>query len=478
MAITQVTEPTEEGFDARRFFDHALEMARRRRSIMLAVFAAALVGGVAVVLLRPDVYRAETFLAVAQPAQRADTGGGEVPVVSDVISATATRSVATHIAIMKTPAVQNGAYEYLPRRFHDLLKPGRSIWQGRPSISMQPLDVGTLRADVIKISVSWRDPEAAAALANAIAQRHIRFTREFNRDITLSALPYLETELTEARRKVEEAERALLTEQRNSQLFNAEEQIRTKTAAAGEAEKAADQAALEQKAAQAQLANLKAAIAREPAMRTSSETDATNPVTDKLRASVAEMKVRRSALLTDYSVDSPEVRQVDRQISAAEDILAKEKPTVTTSEEKSLNAVREELRQELARIEASAAAAAARERENRALYQRYVKELHDLNAAQARLLEYNTSAELVREYYRVLREKSQSLTMRAQARLPDISILSEAEVPNEPEGPHKAVQVLFVLFVSAFLSYGAALVAEMLSPKLCPVEATPMVSAE
>jgi uncharacterized protein involved in exopolysaccharide biosynthesis len=148
---------------------------------MLVAFVAALAGGWLVVGKRPVRYRADAYLVVAQ-ALPPELSSREVPLVRDVIRATAARSLATQVAIMKTPAVMGRAYEDLPRRYHSLLQSGTA--GSGPSISATALSEEAVRSDMIRVSVTWCDPEAAAALANAIARRHIRFTREFNRDWT------------------------------------------------------------------------------------------------------------------------------------------------------------------------------------------------------------------------------------------------------------------------------------------------------
>jgi uncharacterized protein involved in exopolysaccharide biosynthesis len=439
----------------------AVAVARRRRALMLVVFLAAVLGGGMAVLRRAHTYRAEAFLMVAQPAPAAMVSSSEVPVVADVMGATRARSVATHVEAIKTPAVLGRAYDGLPART-------RKVFGGSAIKRLEdlPVKVEVIEdSDIVSIAVRSRNRQAAAAFANRIAQQHIRYTQEFNRSVARSALSYLETELAAARDKVEEAERALLTEKMRSQLFNAQGQIASKSTAAIEAQQHADQAAIEYRIAQTQLGMLRAAIAREAPMPVTLTREDRNPLADSLRSSAVHSKVRRAGMLVDFSAVSPEVREIDAQISAAEKSLSSEKPRQGTTEEKSLNTVREQLRQQAIQLEATAEAAAARERENRALYERYVKELYELNAAQAKLLKLTTAADVLRENYRLLRTRWQNVAMGAQARLPDVNILSLAEVPRVPVGPGKLILGLFAIFVSALLACGAAWLAELFSPK-------------
>lgn len=399
---------------------------------------------------------------VAQSGAPQGDAATEVPAVTDVLGATRARSVATHIAAIKSPAVLGQAFDRLPRRFRDVFVP-----EGvRKSLEDLPVTVeAPAEADVIKISVVSGDRTAAAALANAIARGHIRYTREFNREVARSALSYLQTELAAGRDKVDEAERALLDEQRRTRIFNAQQQADMKASSAIQAEYHADDAGIEYRVAQAELAKLRAEIAREPAMPVSFRTEDTNPLAESLRQSVADLKVTRSGRLVDFAPSSPEVREIDAQIAAAQKGLSTENPRVTRTEQKSLNAVREALRQQAAQLEAKADSSAARERENRRLQERYVKELYDLSAARAKMLRLTTARDVLRENYLLLRSRSQNLTMRAQAGLADVSMLSPAEVPKAPVGPRKMVQGLFVVFVSALLSCAAAWFAELLSPR-------------
>lgn len=449
----------EEAFDARRVLADAMAVARRRKALMLVVFLAVLVAGAVTVLTQARTYRAEAFLVVAGPAPASAASPTEVPVVADAIAATRSRSVITHIAAMKSPRVLGRAYDGLPQRV-------RAVFEREGlHVAVEAVEEAGVASDVLRISVSSRDPKAAAALANAIVREHLRYTSEFNRDVARSALAYLDAELSAARDKVEQADRALLEEKRRAQLFSPEGQIASETGAAIAAQRNADQAAVEYRIAKKQLASLRAVIAREPTMLISRRQEDRNPLADSLRSTAVNQGVSRSGMLVDFSPRSPEVRRIDALTSAAEKSLSGEKPRVTTTEDRSLNSVREALRQQAIELEVTAQAAFERERENRQLYERYVKELYGLSAAHAKLLKLTTAAEVLRENYRLLRERHQSIGMGAQARLPDVNILSPAEVPRKPVGPGKAIQVAFLVVASALLACGAAWLAEVSSPR-------------
>jgi uncharacterized protein involved in exopolysaccharide biosynthesis len=435
--MTTQTAAADEAFDARRLIADMRAVVSRRKGLMLAVFLAAFVGGMAILFTRALGYRAEVFLLVSGASPPTGVTPVEVPVVADVLSATRSRSVATHMAVIKSPAVLGRAYRSLAPRFRRVFaREGLSVTAESPE-----------GADIIKVAVRSRDAAAAAALANALAQQHIGYTRRSNSDLVRSALSFLEAELGAAREKVDQAQRALLAAKRDTRLFSPDEQINAKTVAAAAAEQRADEAALERRVAQMQIARLRKAIASGPAERVSATGEEINPLLQQLRSAITDMKVSRVRTLVDFAPGSPEMRQIDEQIKAAEGLLSAEK------------------RRLLRQIEAKDEAFAARERDNRKLRERYVNELNSLNSAQTRLLRLSSTVELLRENYRLLRERRQNLAMGAQARLPDVSVLAPAEVPKEPAGPGKAVQALFVVFVSVLLACIAAWLAELLGPR-------------
>jgi len=461
--MMQANAASDEGLDARRLLADVRRVVGRRKGLMLVVFLAAFVGGMAIVATRTLTYRAEATLLVSGPSAPTGLTPAEVPVVADVMAATRSRSVATHIAVMRSPAVLGRALRGLSQKYRAVLdRAGLSVSVETPE--------GT---DIINISVRSGAARAAAALANGVAQQHIRYTRSFNRNLVRSGLSYLQAELAAAREKVDEAERALLAEKRRTGLFSADDQIRSKMTAAVSAEERADGAALEHRAAQMQIAALRGAIAREPAERVSSTREEINPLLQQLRSSVADMKVGRARALVDFAPGSPEMRQIEGQINAAEGLLSGEKRRVTTGQDTTINSVREALRQQVLELQATGEALAARERENRQLQARYMNELDSLNSANRRLLELSSTAELLRENYRLLRERHQSMMMGAEARLPDVSILSPAGVPGGPTGPSKLVQGLFVVFVSALIACCAAWLAEVFGPKPLEMNSAP-----
>ena len=170
------------------------EILWRRRWVIIGVFLAFVIIGVAVALKRPRMYKAVSVLRVSP-------GADIVPVIADYLGGSRQRPLATHAQMLKSPAVVEAALKRLGPEARATFP--KAVWS-------QPITVLTPPgSDLMSIQVTASKPTHAAAFANALAETYVEIVEQSNQETALAITRSLEPELVAASKRYEEAQKQL-----------------------------------------------------------------------------------------------------------------------------------------------------------------------------------------------------------------------------------------------------------------------------
>lgn len=170
------------------------EILWRRRWVIIGVFLAFVIIGVAVALKRLHMYKAVSVLRVSP-------GADIVPVIADYLGSSRQRPLATHAQMLKSPAVVEAALKRLGPEARAAFP--KAVWT-------QPITVLTpAGSDLISIQVTASKPAHAAAFANALAETYVEIVEQSNQQTAVAITRSLEPELIATRKRYEEAQKQL-----------------------------------------------------------------------------------------------------------------------------------------------------------------------------------------------------------------------------------------------------------------------------
>jgi capsular exopolysaccharide synthesis family protein len=201
-----------------------LAAVRRQRVVLGSIVVAALLIGVLVTLASPRTYSATASLQLNQQAPRVFAEGGidPEPAVQDsarflqtqldrILSRSMAEAVAVSVRAAETPRILDSlglVRGDKPLTAEDIV----SAIQSRVSV-----DLGA-NTRIARIQFSSRDPEVTAQMANAYAETMAASNLVDKGATAAQAEEYLLTELAQAKSKLQESERAMLSYARNADI--------------------------------------------------------------------------------------------------------------------------------------------------------------------------------------------------------------------------------------------------------------------
>ena len=424
-----------DGFDLHR----TMAMAIRRRKLILATFL--LVVGAAAVYtwsVRP-VYAGRARILVNTSGNQSSQQG-ELPVVADLLAVTRTRSVETQAEIVKSPMVRQ-------RALAQLTSAERST-----TVGAGPLDVQAAKStDIISISALSYDPNVAAKLANAVCSEYMKADQQGSREQTRIAAEYVKTQLSEVRGKLDRAQPALKEYKRNNSTIDLAAESKELVTELSQVESDLRETEAQRASSRAELATYSVGGTRRRGWLDPRSTTV-NPTINAIKSDLVKLELDRTSALQEYTANSPEVRQVDRQIQSAREQLAKEA-------ERSVAQDRAPIQARLWSFDARANILSSAGAKLRA-------RLSTLPEREYRLSQLTIELGVLDQTYRMLNEKYQALRISEEARLSTATVIEPADVPSQPMRPRKALNLVLAMVLGIGLALGLATVAERLDSRV------------
>ncbi|MFO7301355.1 MAG: polysaccharide biosynthesis tyrosine autokinase [Acidobacteriota bacterium] len=290
---------------------------------------------------------------------------------------------------------------------------------------------------LVEIKFQSPDPEFAARVVNAHAEQYIEQSLQFRLEATSQTNAWLNTQLEEQRRLVEESERKLqqYKEQHNTVSVDDKQNIVVQKLNA-----------LNEQLVQARIERMNREVQvnaiRE--LRASGESLETypaimnSPVVQALRADIAAKEAERARLGTQYGPAYPAMRELATQIERARRDLETEVSKVAAA------------------IEADFETALARER---ALQQSLDQQQRESLGLDRRMLEYaalEREALSNRQLYENLMARAKETGAAADYRGTSIQVLDRAEVPRVPVLPRTQRDLMLAALAGLVLAFGLA----------------------
>lgn len=296
------------------------------------------------------------------------------------------------------------------------------------------LKVQWLRSSrLVDVSYEHTDPSLAASIANTLAENYIENNFRKKYESTMQAQEWMAGQLRELKQKMEQSHEALVTYERENQIFSLSEGQNVTIQKLGELSRELTLAESERIARESQVQLLKSRRLEDlPAV-------AQNGLIQSLQQRMAQLRDQYAEMRTTFGPNYPKVAQLESQMAEAEAALEREKRQVAN------------------RIESEYQAALQRER----LLRKAVEEQKaEANVMNTRLVEYNL---LKREYetnqqlYESLLQRLKEAGVSASLRSNNIHVVDRARPPLAPIRPRKELNIFLSAVVGLVLGCVLAL---------------------
>lgn len=410
--------------------------ARWLTALVLAVATVAAVAGAS--LVWPKAYTANAELVIDVRNQDPISGQAQSAQLL-------TSYVATQADIIRSPSVAARVMERLgleqnPGILAEYQKAGsnRDLSSWLIARLTKALKVGAPReGGVLTVAVTDKDPQLAAALANAYAEIYLETNLQLRTEPARRYTEWYDQQVQSLRLMLEQAQERLTAHQLQHGVLAVAEQLDIENARLAE---------LSSMLVAAQAQRLEHQSRRNQFVRDGGGGLAdvqSSPVIQKLKAELAGAEVRFEEIAARVGANHPRYRQAEQEVEALRAQLAQEIESVGRS------------------MRSSTAISADREKELAAALAAQKSRILQLNRARDELALLQQEVENARTAYSAaLRQAAQS-RLESQLRQTDVALLSSAMVPLKPSSPKLLLNLVAGLFLGALLGIGAALLREL-----------------
>ncbi len=290
---------------------------------------------------------------------------------------------------------------------------------------------------LLELSYTSHDPDFAARVVNELTRQYLELTFERKVKTTTVAGQFLEENLQDLKKKLEDSEQEMLAYARRNDIIDIDENsqdivVQRLTALTSELT-----------AAEARVIGASASLdsVRDGGLENFPQRFKSPEILD-LEANQADLEQELARLSVSYGPDWPAVRQKSREVETVQKQLERAKRNA-------LEKIREEYQTALSLRDRLRAA--LEEEKNRA---------NRLFAASIQYNILNREAESNKEMYQSLLQRSKQAEVSASLRSSNIQVIDDARAPHFASSPNKRQAIMLGLFMGLILGIGLAFVME------------------
>ncbi|HYZ15137.1 MAG TPA: polysaccharide biosynthesis tyrosine autokinase [Candidatus Acidoferrum sp.] len=428
----------------------------RRRGLFALIFFGVLAAVVVVALVTPKRYTTDVKLIAGNPnsvsqSPNAQTG---LPILNALLLANTAQSAETYAELFtETPIVQ---------RVIDDLKLKTTVTALAGAIKVKPVT----NTNIISLSVTWKDANTAAAIANDFAAVFVAREADLVASQANGALAFLSKQLPIAQQRLVAAQAKLSRYESAHHIADLGAQTTAVVAAAAAIDAKISATQLEKRQAQAQIASLSAQLAGTKPSSPGGESVAQNPVLQQLRSQLANLEVQLASAQQQYTDEHPTVVHLKQQIDDLTKQISRTPTTIVATTNTIANPVYQQLSQQLANAKATSASDDAQlatlTRQRAAIN----PQIAALPAATARIAALNREVKLAEDVYNALQQKYDDATVSRASGISDVTITQPANAQTATKTPHVALNVAVGAVLALVLSLAVVFLVDWMDGRI------------
>lgn len=442
----------------------------RRKWLILLILALVLGAGALYTLTKQPIYESSAKIVAVNNQASNSFSESDAPILGELQSLTRGRSVATQIEMILSPDILTESYNRIRPEIRT---------DGFRSSNIPEWSYGvTTKGDTDVITVIGRayTPEAAAMLANSIADTYLKRDLKNNSQVIRQARDYIGDRMTIAQKELAHANTQLAQFMSKTHFLSPNTQLTKAAEQMAQLSMDLSTARTEAASGKREVDSLRRELASQHQDVVSNTTFAPSPQFSTILENIDKLDSERATLLQEYTPNSVEVKQVENRIKHEESRLKQVASTIVSSKIRSRNPVRDEL---LTRYAAGVASVAS----SRARADAIQRELESREVTNTSLpereKEYSTYAQrsaLLQRAYDMLSSKYYTLMLSEQTVVPNGVLVSSAQASSSPASPNMKKNMVMFLLLGILISLIGVLTAEQLDRRLHDYNAIERVS--
>jgi capsular exopolysaccharide synthesis family protein len=426
----------------------------RRRKLMAVVFVAFVTAVFAFTAMQPRQYTTQVKLIAGYASNSsASNAGTSLPVLNALLAASSNESAETYAELIQQAPV---ASEVISR-----LGLNTNIGTLLSHITVRPVT----NTSILGVRVAWSDPDTAARIANTVATVFVDRERQLVARQADTAIGFLQEQLPDAQHRMQAAQAALSAYQMKVGIADLPSQTQTDINTLAALDARENQAALDAKQAESQLAAISSTLAGTPPTIVGSSTVSVNPVVSQIENQIAQLHVQLDAARQQYTDVHPTVIGLKAQIQQAEVELRQQPAQISSGSSSVPNPNYQQLQQQVATLTSNAAGAHAQIKTIEKQRAAFRPKLDQLPDRARRISDLQREAKADEGVYQALQQKYQEALITKTTALSDVSITQAADGHNYTVSPNFQLNLQLGAMIGLGLALSAAFLAEFLDDK-------------
>ncbi len=303
------------------------------------------------------------------------------------------------------------------------------------NLLQKKLDVKPAReSNVINISYTGADPDFAAAVANAFAQAYL----DVNLDLKLAPArqyaTFFEEQTKLMRDKLEKAQEALSTYQKQNGIVSADDRLDYETAKLNDTS--------------AQLTNIQGQTTDSQSKRQNTKADTVaevmqSPLVNGLKADIARLDAKLQESNVNLGKNHPQTQRTEMELSTLKAQLETETRKITSS------------------IDTTYQVSKKREQQLQSALATQKARVLVLNKQRDELNILRRDIDTAQRAYETFSQRSAQTSVESQNNQTNLAVLNAASAPTQPSKPRILLNVLVSIFLGVLLGVGLALMLEL-----------------
>ena len=438
-----------------------LRIIMRRRWIVLGAFLTVLVSSIIFSFRQPNIYEASVSLLVQRENK---------PILGMMLETEQSRNLINNqVEIIRSRSLANEAAHLLTAR-PDAAQMGFAEGDPLTEFIMYSITVLSARTtDIITVIATSNDPAQAAVVANTVGQAYIARNLSYSRGEFTEVRRFLEVQLPVIEKKLFGEENQLRQFKQANQVISLSDESKNLIDKLTTFEAQYNLTRVERESAEKRLAYLQDQLDFQKRNMLENVSQVSSPLASGLRQDLLTLQTQMATMTSQgFPADHAKMKELAKKIENTKSRLKEEISKIVAQDNSGIDPIllSEELVGKILDLQVEIETYKAKELAQQRVISDYLVKLKAIPPKEVELARLTRQFELDDNIYKMLMEKYEEVRISEAGKLGNVKIIDQAQVPKEPVGPRRKLNILFGGLLGVALGIGLVLLMEYMDTSL------------
>jgi tyrosine-protein kinase Etk/Wzc len=438
-----------------------LRIILRRRWIVLGAFLTVLISSIIFSFRQPNIYEASISLLVQRDNK---------PILGMMLETEQSRNLINNqVEIIRSRSLAAEAAQLLLAR-PDAKEMGFADLNQVAEFVMYSITVLSARTtDIITVIATGNDPAQAAAIANTVGQAYIARNLSYSRGEFTEVRRFLEVQLPVIEKKLFSEENQLRQFKQANQVISLSDESKSLIDKLTTFEAQFNLTGVERESAEKRLAYLQNQLDFQKKNMLENVSQVSSPLASGLRQDLLTLQTQMATMTSQgFPADHAKMKELAKKIENTKSRLKEEISKIVAQESGGIDPIllSEELVGKILDLQVEIETYKAKELAQQRVISNYLVKLKAIPPKEVELARLTRQFELGDNIYKMLMEKYEEVRISEAGKLGNVKIIDLAQVPKEPVGPRRKLNILFGGMLGLALGIGLVLLMEYMDTSL------------